>query len=89
MDKAKQAEGCCKEAVVPMNETCALVCLILNCIPLTSGLGTCISACANGCGPNFKCHTLGVGIAQILLTGLLVGYIWSIIHGIWMYKAKK
>ena len=86
MDKAKQAENCCRDAVVPLDGTLALVCLILNCIPFTSGIGTCLSACL---GDGFKCHTLVLGILQLLLTGIIVGYVWSIIHGVWLYKAKK
>ena len=90
MDKApKSADDCmkcCKDAVVPLDSTLALVCMILNIIPFTSGIGTCVSACA---GDKFVCHTLVIGILQLLLAGLLVGWIWSIVHGIWLYKAKK
>mmetsp|Transcript_2608 Transcript_2608/g.3608 ORF Transcript_2608/g.3608 Transcript_2608/m.3608 type:complete len:91 (-) Transcript_2608:114-386(-) len=90
MDKAKagakDACKCCQDAVVPLDSTLAIVCLVLNCIPFTSGIGTCISACT---GDKFRCHTLGIGILQWFLTGLLVGWIWSIMHGIWLYKAKK
>ena len=44
---AAEAVGACKAAVVPLENTLAIVCLILNCIPFTSGVGTMISACAN------------------------------------------
>ena len=86
MGKADEAVGCCKEAVVKLDPTLALVCLILNCIPFTTSLGTMISACA---GKEFKCNTLAIGFAQFFTAWLLVGYIWAIIHGIWLYKAAQ
>ena len=74
---------CCEPAIVKLDDDClALVCLILNCIPFTSGVGTMVSACT---GPAFNCQALLFGIDQFLLTGLLGGYIWSIIHGVMIY----
>ena len=77
----------CKEAVVPLDHTLAIVCLILNCIPFTSGVGTMVSACAGG---EFNGTTLLFGILQFLLAFLIVGWVWSIVHGIWLLdKAKR
>ena len=85
-DAAKQAGGACKESVVSLDHTLAVVCLVLNCIPFTSGVGTMISACAGG---DFNCNALCFGILQFLLCFILVGWIWSIVHGIWLLDAAK
>ena len=85
-DAAKEAASTCKKAVVPLDHTLAVVCLVLNCIPFTSGVGTMVSACAGG---DFNCNALVFGILQWLLWFLLIGWIWSIIHGIWLLDAAK
>ena len=85
-DTAKEAASTCKKAVVPLDHTLAVVCLVLNCIPFTSGVGTMISACAGG---DFNCNALVFGILQWLLWFLLIGWIWSIVHGIWLLDAAK
>ena len=61
----------------------ALICLILNCIPLTSGLGTIVSACCDTKGS--ACMIILIGLAQLVLTCLVVGWIWSIVHGLRLY----
>ena len=84
---AAETVGACKAAVVELEHTLAIVCLILNCIPFTSGVGTMVSACA---GKDFNGTALVFGILQFLLAFILVGWIWSIVHGIWLLdKAKK
>ena len=85
-EKGEKACAACKETVVKLDTTLGLVCLILNCIPFTSGIGTMISACA---GSDFQCNTLVHGICQFLLTFIIVGWVWSIFQGIWIYKASK
>ena len=85
-DGAKQAVGTCKASVVSLDHTLAIVCLVLNCIPFLSGVGTMISACA---GDNFNCNALLFGICQLLLAVIVVGWIWSIFHGIWLLDAAK
>ena len=45
-DAAKDTASTCKQAVVSLDHTLAIVCLVLNCIPFTSGVGTMVSACA-------------------------------------------
>ena len=82
----KKIEACCKccaDAIVELDATIALVVLILNVIPFTSGIGTCISACL---GKKFNCLALGNGIAQLLLSGIFVGWIWSIWWGVILLK---
>ena len=83
---SKDAVGTCKKAVVQLDHTVAVICLILNCIPFTSGVGTMVSACA---GKEFNLTALLFGILQLLLAVLLVGWIWSIVHGIWLLDASK
>ena len=83
---AKDTVGTCKASVVSLEHTLAIVCLILNCIPFTSGVGTMISACAGG---DFNGTALLFGLLQLLLTFILVGWIWSIVHGIWLLDASK
>ena len=73
-------------SIVVLEKDMALVCLILNCIPITSGVGTMISACT---GKKFNCNALAFGILQFILTILIIGWIWSIVHGIWMLDASK
>ena len=58
-DPTKEAVGACKKAVVSLPRTLAIVCLILNCIPFFSGIGTMISACT---GKKFNCNALAFGI---------------------------
>ena len=84
--EAAAAVGACKKAVVSLDHTLALVCCVLNCIPFTSGIGTMISACT---GKEFNGTALLFGILQLLLTFILVGWIWSIVHGIWLLDASK
>ena len=82
-----QTCAACKEAVVPLDHTLAIVCLILNCIPFTSGVGTMVSACA---GDNFNANALLFGLLQFVLAFIIVGWVWSIVHGIWLLdKAKR
>ena len=85
-DAAKNTVGACKRSVVSLEKTLALVCCILNCIPFTSGVGTMISACA---GKDFNGEALLFGICQFILAFLLVGWIWSIVHGVWLLDASK
>ena len=83
-EKADAAVACCKETVVKLEPTLALVCLILNII--WPGFGTMISACA---GEKFQCNTLCHGVLQNLTAIVIVGWIWSIMQGLWIYRASK
>ena len=79
------AVSCCKASVVKLTPKCAQCCLIVNCI--CPGFGTMLSACCNG--NKFECMTLVNGWAQGATAGLLIGWIWSIMHGLWLVKAAK
>ena len=84
---AAETVGTCKAAVVSLSHDLAIVCLVLNCIPFTSGVGTMVSACT-GDG-DFNLTALCFGLLQFLLAWILVGWIWSIVHGIWLLDASK
>ena len=87
MTTEAEVASTCKAAVVALPRDTALVCLILNCIPFTSGIGTMVSACT---GDKFNMTALLFGILQFLLMFILVGWIWSIVHGIQILdKSKK
>ena len=81
------AEDTCKKAVVKVDKNMALLCLILNCIPFTSGVGTMVSACINP--GEFNTMALVFGLLQLLTAWLLIGWIWSIIHGVWIWQKSS
>ena len=81
-----KAVGCCKDGVVQLDYTLSVICLCVNIIPGMAGIGTCISACA---GDKFSCCALLLGLLQWLLGMIIIGWIWAIIHGLWIYKARK
>ena len=76
--------GTCEDSVTKCDKTIGLICLILNIIPFTSGVGTMVSACANK--GDFNGSALCFGILQLLTAFLLVGWIWSIVHGVWIFQ---
>ena len=76
-------EGSCKKSVVKLDEKVATICLVLNCVPGLSGIGTCVSACI---GKDFNGLALIFGILQWFLTWFIVGFIWSVLHGVWIYQ---
>merc|ERR1712060_163858 len=89
MDKAPQNAGecykmCCVEPIVSLDRTLAIVLLVVNIF--LPGIGTCISACL---GDSFKCNTLIIGILQFFTSGLVLGWLWSIFHGVLLVKAAK
>ena len=61
----------------------AITCLVLNCLPPTPGLGTIVSACF---GKSFSWKPLVLGFIQSALAVLVVGHIWSLIHGVWLLE---
>ena len=68
---------CCPaEDINPTNTIMATVCLILNIF--LPGFGTMLNACM---GVHVMAGLL-YGICQVLLTPLLIGWVWSIIYGI-------
>ena len=84
---SKECTVQCKNAVVKVDGSClALVLFILNIF--CPGFGTMISACGC-CGRNFNCVTLAFGALQGYTSYFLFGWIWSIMHGYWIFKASK
>lgn len=73
--KSSDGEGCCQAAIpyVPLNIGVLVLCLDI----FLPGVGTIVSAYydPNGC----NCKTVTCGIFQLILTPVLVGWIWSII----------
>ena len=66
-----------------MDKGTATICLVLNCIPGLAGIGTMVSACV--VPGKLNTTALLFGILQWLLQFLLIGYIWSIVHGVWIF----
>ena len=58
-ETTKEVAGACKASVVELERTVAIVLLIINCIPFTSGVGTMVSACVGG---NFNLYALLFGL---------------------------
>ena len=81
---AKDAHGACKKSVVELDHTLAVVCLVLN--VFLPGVGTMISACA---GKEFNGMALLFGLLQLLTAFIVVGWIWSIVHGVWLLDKSK
>ena len=90
MGKKNERDYCSNyDAALPeLSRNMAFACLIMNCIPLTPGLGTCVSACCcfGKQQQSFSWSALLVGIFQHMLSVVIVGHIWSIIHGAWLLE---
>lgn len=67
---------------VPSPRGWNLACLILNVIPGIAGVGTIIAAVRD----DMHVKGLIVGILQLVLQLGVIGYIWSIIWGVLMFK---
>ena len=63
----------------------AIILLIINI--LWPGWGTMFSSCCDK-GP-CRCDVYCIGVAQFFLSGILIGWIWAIIHSIMMIKKAK
>ena len=75
-------ESACKEAVVKVPEPLHIVCFVLNIV--VPGSGTMISAFFDGNQVNVT--ALVFGLLQFLLAWTILAWIWSIIHGWWIYE---
>ena len=62
--------------------------LILNCIPITPGVGTMVSACCNNSKKGFNGWALFYGILQLLLGFFVIGWVWSIFYGCMIYEVS-
>ena len=71
----------CKDAVVKLDKWVAIVLFIVNIV--FPSIGTMISAC---CGKKFHKEALIVGLCQFLTCFVFVGWVWSIVHGVWLVK---
>ena len=71
--------------MVDIKETYAIICLVFNVV--NPGFGTLVSSCMdrNGC----NCSALAVACAQCMTAGCIIGWIWSIAHGIALYDNSK
>ena len=67
----------------------AIACFVINCFPLTSGIGTLISACCCKQNCEFIFKTIACALLQVLMTPFLIGWIWSILHGRQLYKVSN
>ena len=76
------AQGACEASVVKVDEPMHIVCFILNIfIP---GCGTVISAFMDHGGVNGT--ALVFGLLQFFLAWAVLPWIWSIVHGWWIYE---
>ena len=79
--------GSCKLAVVKVDPPMHIILFILNIF--FSGVGSMISACLDKKG--FHTNAFIFGLIQFLFCWAVVPWIWSIVHGYWIYEkgAKK
>ena len=75
-------ERTCKDSVVKVDQPWHIVCFILN--VFVSGSGTIISALMDSKGPNMV--ALVFGCCQFMFAWLVLPWIWSIIHGYYIYE---
>ena len=68
-----------------VSETVGLICFILNII--SPGLGTIIAGLISAKGCN--CKAVCIGFVQAILTAIIIGWIWSILHGYHIYLRSK
>ena len=83
--KSSADDGCCGASIpyVPYNIGVLVLCLDI----FLPGIGTLVSAYYDPSGCN--CKTVTCGIFQLILTPVLIGWIWSIIQGSYTYKKSK
>ena len=88
-DKAKleaaKAMGSCKAAVVKVDAPWHIILFILNIV--FSGSGSMISACL--CKDGFHKNAFIFGLLQFLFGWTIGPWIWSVVHGYWIYEAGK
>ena len=77
--------GSCQASVVKVQEPMHIVCFILNIF--LPGVGTIISAFMGSDGLNTS--ALVFGLLQFFLAWTLVCWIWSIVHGWWIYEKSS
>ena len=76
----------CHELQYPVPDPWGIIILLFNI--LGAGSGTCIAAyCKHGEG--FCCSQFMLGVLQIILSPILVGWCWGIWHGWKIYEISK
>ena len=79
--EAAKAIGSCKKAVVKVQPPMHIVLFIVNII--FPGWGTMISACLD---KKLNTDALLYGILQCVFFWTIVCYIWSVVHGYWIFE---
>ena len=85
-DKKQEEKVYCSgydDSLPELSRRMAITCLVINCLPATPGIGTLISACA---GKSFNWKPLLIGFLQGMLAVVVVGHIWSLVHGVWLLE---
>ena len=80
--EAAKAVGSCKLAVVKVDPPMHIVLFVLNIV--WPGLGSMISACMDKKG--FHTNAFIYGLLQFLFAWTIVCWIWSIVHGYWIFE---
>ena len=73
--------GCCKGCIFAVPEPWHIIIVVMN--VLVAGSGTFISAF---CTDKVKCRLIIIGVLQFLLMPILIGEIWSVIHGLLVFR---
>ena len=84
-EQAAETGECCADANPICPPDVALVVLILNIV--SPGIGSIVSAYYDPSGCN--CKTVTFGILQMLLTIVIVGWVWSILMGLAIYSKSN
>ena len=82
MSDGQPPAGACSDAIVKVPEPMHIVCFILNIF--VPGCGSVISAFMDKNGLNS--NAMIFGLIQFFLAWTMVCWIWSIIHGWWIYE---
>ena len=81
MGESDKAVGSCKAAAVKVDPPLHIILFIVNIV--FPGWGSMISACV---GKKFEANALIFGILQCVFFWTIVGWIWSIVHGYWIFE---
>ena len=82
MTDGQPPAGACAQAIVKVDEPMHIVCFILNIF--VPGCGSVISAFLDKNGMNS--NALIFGLIQFFLSWTIICWIWSIMHGWWIYE---
>ena len=84
-DSSSGLEKTCSDAVVKVEQPWHIILFILNVV--VSGSGTIISALMDPKG--FNVVAMIFGCIQLICWGLILPWIWSIIHGYYIFEKGK